>query len=70
MPWLMGGSSSSTYRPFSLSPLFVDGDMNLGTAYFISDSSLALSIGTLAKMVRRMGRVEANSRPEPSDQEK
>ena len=47
----------------------VDGDIDIGTAYFISDSSLALSIDSLARMVRWMGRVESSSRPELSDQE-
>jgi hypothetical protein len=69
MPWLMQWSGSSSCRPSSLSPLFVDGDIDVGTAYFISDSSLALSIDTLAKKVRWMGRVESSSRPGPSDQE-
>jgi len=52
MPWLMGRRVRRAAGPSSLSPLFVDGDIDVGTAYFISDSSLALSIDTLAKKVR------------------
>jgi hypothetical protein len=69
MPRLMGGRVRLAAGPSSLSPLFVDGDADVGMAYFISDSSLALSSDTLAKKVRWMGTVDSSSRPELSDQE-
>ena len=69
MPWLMGGRASSSCRPSSLSPLFMGGDIEISTARFISDSSLALPIDSPARWADWMDRVESSYTAEPSDQE-
>jgi hypothetical protein len=67
-PLADASSGSSSHWLSHLSPLFIDGDIEIGTAYVISDSSHAFSNRLPGKTVKWMDKVESSYEVELSDQ--